>query len=70
MLHTNTTPEQFSCGSAHLLESLRVAVQALGSVIGDQQQFASLDPGPPVAGHDVGLYDHGHPGGQREAGCR
>src|SRR5947209_18586048 len=55
-------------GSARLLEALRVAVQALGAVLGDQQQFSGLDAGVPVAGYHVRLHDHCHPGCQHELG--
>ena len=43
-------------------------MQALGSLIRDQEQFSGLDAGLPIAADDVGLHDHGHPGGQREVG--
>jgi acyl-CoA carboxylase subunit beta len=56
--------------SADLVEARWVAVQALGPVLGDQEQLPGLHAGGAVAGHHVGLHDHGHPGGQREVGRR
>lgn len=55
--------------SARLLEALRVGMQTLGSVFGDQQQFSGLDAGAPVTGHGVRLHDYGHPGCHGEVGC-
>ena len=57
-------------GSARLLEAPRVGVQALGTVLGDQQQFSGLDAGVAVAGYHVRLHDYRHPGCQHELGRR
>ncbi len=43
-------------------------MQPLGSLVGDEEQFPGLHAGGLVPGHDVGLHDHGHPGGQHEVG--
>jgi hypothetical protein len=45
-------------------------MQPLRSLPGDQEQFPGLDARLPVAGDDVGLDHHRHPGGQRELSLR
>src|SRR5487761_596317 len=53
-------------GSADPTQASGVGVQALGTLVGDEEEFPRLHPRRAVARGDVGLDDDGHAGREDE----